>query len=329
MIGYYIHHHGSGHRSRAESICTHLRSRVTAITSLDLGDSHPFDEVLTLARDDGASAPQEPSAHGAFHWVPRGDSGLRDRMATIAQWVADFRPTAVVVDVSVEIATFVRLLGVPVIVMAMPGQRTDAPHALVYRLADHILAAWPRELAEPEWLRPYADKTTYVGGISRFDGRAVDLSEKNGTPTVLVLGGTGGSLVTMETVAACAQASPEFRWHTLGVPGGPWVQDPWPAICAADIVVTHAGQNCVADVAVAERPAIVIPQARPFDEQLATADVLGRHDLATVADSWPAPPLWPGLLDCARGTDPPRWAQWRTAGAAARAAEAIESVTQR
>ena len=34
MIGYYIHHHGTGHRSRAQSICTHLDAPVTALTSL-------------------------------------------------------------------------------------------------------------------------------------------------------------------------------------------------------------------------------------------------------------------------------------------------------
>ena len=92
-------------------------------------------------------------------------------MRLIAQWVAATRPAAVVIDVSVEVATYIRLLGVPVIVVAGPGERTDAPHLLVYRLADHIVAAWPRELHEPSWLRSYADKTSYVGGISRFDGQ--------------------------------------------------------------------------------------------------------------------------------------------------------------
>lgn len=81
------------------------------------------------------------------------------------------------VDVSVEVALFVRLLGVPVILMAMPGERIDGPHALVHQIADHIIAASPQELYEPEWLRAYAAKTSYVGGISRFgdrDGLATD-----------------------------------------------------------------------------------------------------------------------------------------------------------
>jgi len=83
-------------------------------------------------------------------------------MALIAEWIEQARPAAVVVDVSVEIAVFVRLLGVPVIVMAMPGQRTDAPHVLVHQIADRIVAAWPGELYEPDWLRTHAHKTSYV-----------------------------------------------------------------------------------------------------------------------------------------------------------------------
>ena len=62
-------------------------------------------------------------------------------MALIARWIDETRPVAIVVDVSVEVALFVRLLGVPVIVMAMPGERIDGPHALVHQIADHIIAA--------------------------------------------------------------------------------------------------------------------------------------------------------------------------------------------
>lgn len=329
LIGYYIHHHGSGHLSRARSICANLRSPVTALTSLDLADPTQFDEVVRLPRDDQGSGHRDTTANGAMHWVPHHDEGLRLRMSLIAQWVAEARPAAVVVDVSVEVAAFVRLLGVPVIVIAMPGARTDTPHDLVYRMADHILAAWPAELAEPDWLRPHRHKTTYVGGISRFDGRDPDTSDNDGDPTVLVLAGTGGTFVGIDAVAECGKTVPDFRWRTLGVAGGPWADDPWPAICAADVVVTHAGQNCIADVAVAARPAIVIPQHRPFGEQLATADVLARHGLATVVTHWPQPRSWPALLGAASVHDRRRWERWRTRGAALRAAQTIERVADR
>jgi UDP-N-acetylglucosamine--N-acetylmuramyl-(pentapeptide) pyrophosphoryl-undecaprenol N-acetylglucosamine transferase len=249
-------------------------------------------------------------------------------MALIAAWVEKTRPAAVVVDVSVEVALFVRLLGVPVIVMTMPGERIDGPHMLVHQLADHIVAAWPQELHEPDWLRPHRARTSYVGGISRFGQRAVASSTADRS-SVLVLGGKGGCDFDQATVDATAALIPEIAWRTLGLAGGPHTVDPWPDICAADVVVTHAGQSCVADVAAARRPAIVIPQSRPFDEQQATADTLHRHGLAAAAGGWPRADVFRSLIGQARTSDPSRWELWRTAGAAARAAEAIEATARR
>ena len=42
--------------------------------------------------------------------------------------------------------------------------------------------------------------------------------------------------------------------------------------------------------------AVVIAQPRPYDEQAATAEVLRRHRLATVARGWPDGRAWPGLI---------------------------------
>lgn len=256
-------------------------------------------------------------------------------MQQIAQWVADARPAVVVVDVSVEVATFVRLLGIPVIVVAQPGKRVDAPHLLVHRLADHIIAPWPRELCVPAWLRTYESKTSYVGGISRFEDRSDGREGAgrrlgDGDPaTVLVIGGAGGSAIDADAVAAVAEAHPQFAWTSLGVPGGPWVSDPWSQIRGADVVVGHAGQGCVADIAAAERPAVIIPQARPFDEQRMTARVLRQHRLAVVAQQWPDQRAWPALLAHAQAAGTSKWRRWRVRGAAGRAASAIEETARR
>ncbi len=112
-------------------------------------------------------------------------------------------------------------------------------------------------------------------------------SSPDGRVSVLVLGGQGGCDFDQATVKRTANQSPEIDWKTLGLRGGPRTVDPWPDICAADVVVTHAGQNCVADVATARRPAIVIPQVRPFNEQYVTADTLTRHGLALATSGWP------------------------------------------
>jgi hypothetical protein len=336
MIGYYIHHHGFGHLARAISVCAELRRPVTALTSLNVPEPHPFSAIVKLPRDDQSMHAREVTAHGALHWAPHHDTGFCTRMSEIAGWVSDARPEAVVVDVSVEVATYVRLMGVPTIVVALPGKRSDTPHLMVHRLADHIVAAWPRALCVPSWLQRHDDKTSYVGGISRFEGRASPGTDPGSTARpapsleamrVLVLGGAG------EAFSAALQDGvsphPNLTWTTLGGTSGSWKADPWPDIRMADVVVTHAGQSCIADVAAAQRPAVVIPQCRPFDEQGATARVLKRHRLAVVARDLPDRRAWPILLTQACGGDPHRWLRWEVDGAANRAANAIESAARR
>src|SRR5690349_14237624 len=82
------------------------------------------------------------TAHGRLHWAPLHVDGLARRSAKLLQTVAATRPRRVVVDVSVEISLLARLAGVPVTVMAMPGDRGDAAHQLAYDVADSIIAPW-------------------------------------------------------------------------------------------------------------------------------------------------------------------------------------------
>lgn len=213
MIGYYVHHQGYGHLARAMSICARLRHQTTALSSLQFPATHPFDAVVELPRDDLAKRPLKPTAGGSFHWAPHHDNGFHARMDAVARWIGEARPDAFVTDVSVEIATFVRLLGVPVIVVALPGTRFDAPHLLAHRLADHIIAARPRELLAPSWLRAHDDKTSYVGGISRYDGRAHPAPD--GRPhadiRVLVLAGAMEISVPRSTTAREHARAPRGR----------------------------------------------------------------------------------------------------------------------
>ena len=67
MIGYYIHHHGLGHLSRATSICAQLLPLpVTALTSLNVPDPHPVERRPQAPRDDEGTLVADPTAYGAF-----------------------------------------------------------------------------------------------------------------------------------------------------------------------------------------------------------------------------------------------------------------------
>jgi Glycosyltransferase family 28 C-terminal domain len=321
MIGYYVHHHGRGHLHRAATIARAMDTPVVALSSLPRPDDpEPFADWVELARDDQDADARDHDGHQRLHWAPLGSPGYRARMHRVSNWLANAKPDLVVVDVSVEVTTLCRVLGVPVVVVAGTGRRDDAAHQLAYGLADRILAPWPGELYQPTHLDPHAAKTSYVGAFSRFDG--LHATPPPQVPRVLLLLGAGGASIDDRALTDARAATPEYTWLAPGVDGTPWADDVWGALCGADIVVTHAGMNALAEVAAARRPAIVVPQTRPFAEQATTGEVLRRHRLATVATRWPASAAWNNLLDTTRA-ERERWTSWNPGDGAARAAEVI------
>lgn len=322
MIGWYVHHQGRGHLTRATTVAPHLAEPVTVLSSLPEPSDSVFADWVRLRRDDDLEDATDPTAHGVLHWAPYGSSGLAARTAQISAWVSTARPRLIVVDVSVEVTLLARLCGVPVVVVAGPGDRADAPHQTAYAVADRIVAAWPREVYDPSFLHPHSDRTVYVGAISRFDGR----DRPTGTGSdVLVLSGAGGGEQTSADVAR-ADAASRLTWTGVGLPGSVWVEDVWPQLRAASVVVTHGGQNALADISAARRPAVVVPQVRPFAEQSRVAAALHSNGLAVTLPGWPEAGEWDTIIDRTLSLGGHGWCRWSTGHGAQAAAEAIESV---
>lgn len=325
VIGYYVHHQGLGHRQRMRSILGHLTEPVTVLSSLSAGDAeHPW-VMLPL---DNLRPAVDPTAHGTLHWVPRHDAGLRRRMALIADWINAVDPDLMVVDVSVEVAMLCRLLGVPTVVVAMRGDRFDRPHRSAYDAAHAMLAAWAPEFAVTQWPESWRAKTFHAGAISRFTDRPPPAEvEHDGPLRALVLWGTGGQGHPTAAVAAAAAATPDWTWRIAGLPPG-GIGAVWDQLTWADVVITHGGQGAVAEVAASRRPAVVIAEDRPHDEQAATVRVLGDAGLAVALQHWPAPASWPGILRSARALGGAQWARWAPPATARRAAEFLDSTAR-
>ena len=328
MIGYYIHHQGYGHVTRAGVIADRLSEPVTGLSSRPRPGTWrgPWLE-LTADDDPPAGDGADPTAGGALHWAPSRHPGLRERMAQIASWAAAHAPRLVVVDVSVEVTVLLRTMGIPTVVMGMPGARHDLAHQLAYRLADAIIAPWPAWTNVLGGGAPWQAKIHTVGPISRFDGRPPARGRIEGARRrVVVLSGRGGTELTIDMLAAAQRETAGWDWTVLGPPGTRWVADPWPLLCDADVIVTHAGQNAIADVAAARRPAVVIAQPRPHDEQLATARALHEAQLAVVRSSWPVAEDWSAVLEAAGRLGGVGWERWSTGTGAERAAAVLEEV---
>ena len=347
-VGMYAHHHGSGHLHRCRSIAAELMATngasVTVFSSragadvelpMDTMEAQETGTVELDAAELGTTAVsyRDATAHGTLHWAPLGVPGLSDRMARIAEWVAQTRPDVFYVDVSVEVAVLVRLLGVPVVHIAMPGTRSDAPHQLAYAQASALIAAWPAAVPTPDHLRAHADRLHPVGGISRFDAttlphptspRVRELAQP-GASTVVVLQGHGGTSWTEDYWRDVERACP--GWHVEVLGGRHTVDNPVPVIAAADVVVSAAGQNSVADIGLTTTPAVLVPQERPFGEQAATARAVSELGAAVMAERLPEPAAWADLLARASRRRDSGAASigdvWNVRGAAARAAAVI------
>ncbi len=328
MIGWYIHHVGRGHLHRAAAVARHVGDEVTGLSSLPrpTGWSGPW---VQLPRDDETA--DDPTAGGQLHWAPLHDAGLRTRMAILSTWIRDQDPTLVVADVSVEIALLVRLHGVPVVSVVLPGDRSDPAHVLGYRVSDALVATWPPEARDLVVGLPadVASRITCVGGLSRFEVSTA-AARARGPARVTVMAGAGGTATTPALLAAARRQAPAWRWEVLAPPPlGTWAEDPSRVLSDSDVVVTHAGQNAIAEVATARRPALVVPEDRPHHEQDATARELADERWpAIVLPSWPTSG-WSELLDAASAHDGAAWSAWCDGGAAARFAEVVQRTVAR
>lgn len=326
MIGYYIHHHGRGHLSQALAIAESLNQRVTALSSLPRHQDWRGDWVQ-LPLDDQPK-PRGFRAGGQLHWAPLGCAGLRTRSAVISRWIDEARPAAFVVDVSVEVSLLARLHGVPVIAVALPGERDDPAHVAGLRAADLILGAWPPHATESLIRLPpeLKEKIHAVGAISRFPPELASSRTKQKL-RVLVLGSGGGDGISPRLVQECALDTPTWSWRLAGGAAA-FIPDVWQALRSSDVVVTHAGMSSLADLSSARVPAVVVPQDRAFKEQVTTARVLHQGN-------WPAVTLvHPGRQDLVSsvrdisGSDGNHWSDWNDGGGAQRAAALISSIAQ-
>lgn len=353
-VGWYVHHHGAGHRTRATVVGAELVGRGVDVTLLgsDLdreGARSRSLRTVLLAMDaplhEGASESDcDVTVRGTMHWAPLSHSGFQERMTTIARWIQVEEPDVFVVDVSCEIAVMVRLLGVPVVIVAQPGDRRDPAHSAALDAASAVLAPWPSWATGDIWQRsgassanasshrdPSAPQVVAVGGITgrlRFGvpttPGAASLMTSRDRPRGLMLTGSEG-FDDPGLPAAIARAVPELDWTVAG--GGVWLPDVQRHLADSDVVVTHAGQNAIADVAGWGTPAVVVPQKRPFDEQARMGQVLGSSGMAQVVQQDDLEGAdWRELVQQARASGGQRWEDWGCEGAVERAASLVEVV---
>ena len=338
-IGYYVHHQGAGHLGRALLIIGALRRRCTLIGTFT-DHTMPAD-VVSLpddrigetfnGHDSMANRPK------ALHYAPVGHAGVRNRMAKIAAWVEAHDPSLMIVDVSVEVALFARLLSVPVAFVRLAGRRDDPPHLEAFRAAETLIAPFPAAFESartPGWVKA---KTIYVGFLAELEGRRFPPVPFE----IAVVLGRGGEPISAAQIVEAAQATPIWTWKVYGTTsaengvGAPnlhfhgWVPEIRPFLDRAAIVIGGAGDGLLAAVVARGKRFICVPERRPFDEQVEKADVLATLGLAVVLTCWPDASEWPAILNRAMTIDGTCLQALHNSKAIAETATEIEALVNR
>jgi UDP-N-acetylglucosamine--N-acetylmuramyl-(pentapeptide) pyrophosphoryl-undecaprenol N-acetylglucosamine transferase len=119
---------------------------------------------------------------------------------------------------------------------------------------------------------------------------------------VVLLQGQGGSVLTEADVTSARAATPDWTGRSSEVTTPPGCEGPWPMLSAADVIVTHAGLNAVAEVAAARKAAVSIPNP-PHEEQFTNHRRAVAHaGLAITLERLPSADKWPKRLRTALGT---------------------------
>ena len=335
-VGYYVHHQGAGHLHRARLIAAALTRPCTLIGTF----AGPVDSAMLAVPDDRVDAGFDgadgaASRPEALHYAPVGHAGLKARMAAIAAWIAANDPALLVVDVSVEVALFARLMSVPVVLVRLAGRRDDQAHLEAFRAAEILIAPFPPAFESPttpEWVR---DKTAYAGFLAK------PVAVAHAPPVsgeIAVVLGRGGAAMEIARLAEAAEATPDWTWRVHGdlsawhgarpanlhVRG--WIDDIGAALDHAEIVVGAAGDGLLAAVVARGKRFVCLPEPRAFDEQVEKAETLARLDLAVVLPRWPAARHWPAILLRAMALDPGRLLALHDVDAIAKVAATIETV---
>jgi UDP-N-acetylglucosamine transferase subunit ALG13 len=297
-IAFYVHHHGSGHLMRSLAIAAHLENCSVTFLGSDLERYRSIipDKIRciilppdTKTEDDNWFMEREAAG---LHYAPLNVAGQTDRVAMLSAFFAEQTPLLLVVDVSVEVAMLATLCGVPTVVVRQHGKRDDLAHTLAYRNAAGLLAPYGRNLQpeEDEWL---SEKTFFTGGFSRYSPQPQ--GAKNDCREVGILIGRGGTSINEPFISRMVAQCSDWHFHLIGNIDGmnkgltasnlsiyDHVENPLPILNQCTVVIGNAGHNTVMELASLNKRMILIPESRPFDEQLVKAQMLEKLNLARV-----------------------------------------------
>jgi hypothetical protein len=176
----------------------------------------------------------------------------------------------------------------------------DPTQVFAHELADHIVAHFPASLEQANY--QFAAKTYYSGYMSQYAGRELTRSDRSAIDNVTVLLGYDNYDVSVLKTITNDQNTPftivgnklDYDLDKNCTLLGP-VNDISKAI-AGDVVISAAGQNTIAELLSLGKRLILLPEPRPYDEQVVHATVLANHHVALLAQETFSAEQWQNVL---------------------------------
>lgn len=295
-VAYYAHHHGRGHLQHARDLIATTSHDVLVLSSEEFDDSEYKDRVTSTVLLSDVVEGYGVMKNKPYHYLPE-SLIIRERSQRLLTAPYDFKPDVVIVDVSVEVASFIKLAGYPVIYRLMHGDRTDSAHQNIYSVANRLIAYFPETL-QPISLSPtLLQKTNFTGMLTPTLTSLGRVAKNKRSITVLTSSGEYGVRAT--DVRAAALQTPDWTWTIVGklkredstyLPSNchsvGFAADPDYYLAQASIIVCSGGHNAVARSIAHKRPLIITPEDRPYMEQLCFAQELSHAYAIPYVASW-------------------------------------------
>lgn len=308
---YFVHAHGNGHRATFNLLYPALSVffRVIAITTNSeiTGYLRKKPGVQVIELPPKYPAGYEVPAHTfskAFEVTPYAIEPA-GRAKALAEAIAHYKPAAFYCDGVPELAIMVRSMGVPVVLVHLPGNvMNDPTQVFAHELADHIVAHFPASLEQVNY--PFAAKTYYSGYMSQYASRGLAPGNRSDSNDVTILLGYDNydasvlSAITSDQCTSFTIIGNKRRYDVaknctlLGL-----VEDVSEAI-AGEVVISAAGQNTIAELLSLNKRLVLLPESRPYDEQAVHAAVLAKQNVALLAEETFSTVQWQDILQKAK-----------------------------
>jgi len=312
---YFVHAHGNGNRATFNMLYPALSVffKIIAITTNHeittyLQGKHDVQVLELPPKYPPGYVVPEHTFSKAFEVTPYAIEPA-GRAKALAEAIEHYRPKAFYCDGIPELAVMVRGMGVPVVLVHLPGNIVQDPtQVFAHELADHIVAHFPAFLEQPDYR--FAAKTYYSGYLSQYAGQVLQPSNGDCANHVTVLLGYDNYDISVLRNMTQDQNT-EFiivgnkHDYDLGENCkllGP-VKDISQAI-AGEIVISAAGQNTIAELLSLGKRLILLPEQRPYDEQTVHAEVLARQEVALLAQETFSAEQWQIVIQNAKVFNP-------------------------